>query len=389
MNLVYFVDNKLGGVTSLNYNLASNAPSGLQQTVIHIKQKEWNMTSANVDFPGSKNVYFNFSGDENSYSSIKNLHKLLPQTPGALVLNYENEMAMLDHYPSMHTTYQLVHDHYNLKLSKKYGHVVDVFICHNSTIYRELLEMYPDRKEAIFFLPHGVKIPSVCRTHSDHESGAIKLLFLGRMAASKGIFDLPKISRALAARKVEFEWTCIGNGPELVNLQSEWKSDNVSYFSPSGNDEVLQIASSKDVFVLPTKFEGSPVSLIETMSVGLVPVISRIPGGITDIVKEEIGYAITMDHNEDFANAIAELYFDRQLLKLKSEHCRKKIEADYDLTITALRYYDLFLRYKEFYRTKEIRKIKIGARLDHPLMPSRIVKMIRKVKNRRRNNKRL
>lgn len=380
MKLTYFVDNKLGGVTSLNFNLASLAPKEVNQSVIHIKQKEWTMSNANVDFPNSENIHFEFSGDENGYSIIKNLYKLVANSDGALILNYDIEMAMLDNYQLKHTTFQLVHDNYNLKLAKKYGHVVDVFICHNTAIYCELLLLFPERQKDVFLLPHGVKIPSNCRKHKGNEDGPVKLLFLGRMASSKGIFDLPKISKLLKARNVHFEWTCIGSGPELKQLQSEWTEEKVNFYSPATNDEVLQIASTNDIFVLPTKFEGSPVSLVETMSVGLVPVITQLPGGITDIVKEDIGYTIALDHNEGFADAIAELYLNRNLLKKLSEQCRVKIELEFDLKRTAKKYHDLFAKYQELYKCKKIRKMKVGARLDHPLIPSRVVQLIRRLK---------
>ncbi len=49
-----------------------------------------------------------------------------------------------------------------------------------------------------------------------------------------------------------------------------------------------------DVFVLPTQFEGSPVSLLETMSAGLVPVITDLPGGIREIVEPAVGFRLPM-----------------------------------------------------------------------------------------------
>lgn len=378
MLLVYFVDNKLGGVTSLNYNLASNPISGTEQWVIHIEQEEWKMSRANLHYPVDKELHFHYSGDEHSYKTLKRLRKLVPDREGAMVLNYENEMAMLDHFPVKQTTYQLVHDDYNVRLAKKYGHIVDVFICHNTIIYEALKALFPERCSEIFYLPHGVTIPSLFREHQN-DQGKLKLLFLGRITSSKGIFDLPVISKYLKESGVEFEWVCIGNGPELDTLKSLWNEPGlITFVSPSTNKEVMDICARQDVFVLPTKFEGSPVSLLETMSAGLVPVITRLPGGITDIVSEDIGFAIEMDNNRAFADAINTLYINRELLKKMSVNCRKKVMSGFDVKVTAQAYHSLFLRYREFYKPKVIQKLKVGARLDHPLIPASVTKLIRK-----------
>ena len=383
MTIIYFVDNKLGGVTSLNYNLASHPLAESRQIVIHIDQQEWTMSRANIRFPVDKEIYFSYSGDENTYSSIKNLSKIIPRVKGALILNYENEMVVLDNYSFPQTTYQLVHDNYNLNLAKKYGHVSDIFICHNTVIYDELHRSLPARKSDIYYFPHGVNIPSSFRKHGDNKLHPLKLLFLGRMTFAKGIFDLPLISKLLRERSIKFEWICIGNGPELNALKEQWDpKDKVTFLSPPANKEVLEICAQNDVFVLPTRFEGSPVSLLETMSAGLVPVVSRIPGGITDIVKDDIGYTIPVGDNEAFADAISELYFDRKLLKTLSENCRIKIEKDFDINTTSKKYHELFLRYEEFYKIKEKKKLKIGARLDHPLIPSYFSKTIRRISRR-------
>jgi len=380
LQLTYFIDDKLGGVSSLNLNLASNCPyPDVRQTVIHMRHESSTMAKANITYPVDEELFFSFSDKENSYGMLKRLRGILPGAPGAIVLNYGTEMAMLDHYPVGQTTYQLVHDQYNVRLSQQYGHVVDVFICHNTHIYEDLKRLHPGREQRIFYRPHGVAIPGKWQRHDGPQEKPLRLFFLGRMTTTKGIFDLPVISRHLADMRVPFEWTCIGNGPELERLKGEWPSGfPVRFLSPATNQEVMDICAEQDVFVLPTKFEGSPVSLIETMSAGLVPVISKLPGGITDIVQQDIGYALPVDDNLAFAKAIAELHANRPRLAEMGARCRAKIEKDFDVHKTAAAYHELFHRYEEFYSLKSLRKIKIGSRLDHPMIPGWLTRFLRK-----------
>lgn len=364
----------------MNFNLTANPKNNLiEQWVIHLDEDDAPWTKAFIKYPVAKELYFKFSTQDNSYYLLKKLRKLIPDEPGALVLNYELEMSMLDHYKVSQTTYQLIHDDYNIKLAKKYGHLSDVFICHNSVIYEKLLNLFPDRHEHIFYLPHGVPVPKKFREPTS-EKKALQLLFLGRMAVSKGVFDLPLINDLLREKGVKFEWTCIGGGPELEKLKSLWNpADKVIFLTPDSNEQVMEICVGKDVFVLPTKFEGSPVSLLETMSAGLVPVITDLPGGITDIVNDDIGFKIPMGDNNAFASAIWELYNDRNLLNRLSSNCRDKITKYFDVTITAAKYHELFSKYAHFYREKKLMKKKIGARLDHPLISQRVTKLVRLV----------
>jgi len=380
MKVIYFVDDKQGGVSSLCYNLVANAPvNEYEQWVIQMDWKESDMTRANLVYPATKNIHFIYSSRENQYLEIKRLFDLLPTEDGALVVNYQFEMEMLDHYPVRQTVYQLVHDDYNLGLAKKYHHVVDVFIAHNKHIYEQLLKAIPSRSSNIYYQPHGVPLPTYYRVHSEGGETTLRLLFLGRMNKLKGIFDLPVIHRLLKEKNIKVEWTCIGNGPEKEKLTQLWKEENVRFISPATNDEVLKVASEQDVFVLPTKFEGSPVSLLETMSVGLVPVITDLEGSIQEIVTEEIGFRIAMDNNQGFVKAIARLNADRKLMKSMSANARKKIESTYAVTLTAGGYHDLFKQYKKNFHPKTRLKSKIGARLDQPWLPSVVTRTIRNI----------
>jgi glycosyltransferase involved in cell wall biosynthesis len=133
--------------------------------------------------------------------------------------------------------------------------------------------------------------------------------------------------------------------------------------------------------VLPTKFDGTPVSLLETMSVGLVPVVTDLPGGIHEIVKEDIGFALPVDDNGAFAAAIDRLYRDRDLLERLSKNVRKKAVEQFDIKKTSREYFSKFSAYGELFKSKQLKKEPFGSRLDHPLIPSIVTKTLRTLKN--------
>ena len=375
--ITYFIDDKLGGVSSLNLNLIKHAPADVCQEVIGIVESNGSLSKANIKYPVEKQVEFINHQSHNAYTIIKKLRSLIQNEDGALILNYGTEMAMLDHFQVSQTTFQLVHDEYNLRLAKDYGHIVDVFICHNAFIKDQLLLLYPNRKNDIHFLPHGVEVPQFFRKKTS-DIAPLRLLFLGRLTKSKGIFDLPVIAEILREKGVSVKWTCIGSGPEELDFKSCWNNlDLVEFISPKTNEEVLKIAAQHDVFVLPTKFEGTPVSLLETMSVGLVPIITSLNGGIQEIVSTDIGYALPIDNNEAFANAIIELHENRDKLETLSNACRQKIIDHFNLENTAKSYFSLFLNYADLKKEKKLKKRKLGSTLDQPFLPNFFTRLLR------------
>lgn len=379
MQIIYCIDNKLGGITSLNYNVIKNRPAdGPHQYVINIDQKESTYTKANIRFPADKEFFFTYSVKDNAYAVIKRLFQLIPPGPGALVLNDSLEMQMLDHYKTEKTVYQLVHDEYNFGLAQHYGHIVDIFIAHSRFFYDKLNAALPNRAADIHFLPHGVSIPANYRVQHEPDQ-PLKLLFLGRMTHTKGIFDLPVIDGYLNEWQIPHSWTCIGNGPELPALKQTWtqSAKPVQYVSPATGKEVMEICATHDVFVLPTQFEGSPVSLLETMSAGLVPVITDLPGGIREIVEPAVGFRPPMGDTRGFAAAIQTLANNRALLQQMSETCRQKIIREFNVADTAARYHQLFAAYRTLYKPKVLKKEKIGSRLDQPWIPEIITQTLR------------
>ena len=352
-------------------------PADTNLSVIHIAERDSAMSKSNLTFPVQHQQDFVFDKKDNVFHVIKKLRNLIPNKKGVLVLNYGTEMTMLDHFRVEQATVQLVHDAYNVRLAEKYEHVVDAFICHNRHIEAELKNKLHNRSKDVFYIPHGVKILDAERKEMV-EGRPLKLLFLGRITKAKGVFDLPVIAKMLRDKGIAVEWTCIGNGPEMEAFKTSWDNkDKVNFYTPHSNDEVMAHCLESDVFVLPTKFEGTPVSLLETMSTGLVPVITNLPGGIDEIVTDEIGFKIEIDNNEGFANAIAHLSLNRGEWRNKSIRCKEKVKSDFNLEHTSKQYFEVMLRCKDNKKNKTLKKIKTGSRLDLLWMPNIVTRLLR------------
>jgi glycosyltransferase involved in cell wall biosynthesis len=162
-------------------------------------------------------------------------------------------------------------------------------------------------------------------------------------------------------------------------LEEQWKAEtNIRFAAPETTEEVMQIMNGNDIFLLPTRFEGSPVTILEALSAGIAPVVSDLPGGIREIVRDNVGRVIPLGNNERFADAIAEFHSDRVKLQTMKQNARKLALEKFDIRATSDHYFDLLLQFASFKKEhRDLPSIPVGFRLDQKWLPNALVSFIR------------
>jgi glycosyltransferase involved in cell wall biosynthesis len=382
--IVFVCQNKIGGVQNYYYNLLrANQFDGFCTRVIYVSNSLDHETRLPQLFQSAKEeIVFEHKGDYPVYASFRRLHKLIGKHNGIVFTNFPFELGCLQTFGASKAVAFVVHDEWYIQNAIRYSFLIDVFIAHNPSIFALLNRILPDRKDDIYYLPYGISMAKQVR--QANLSDPLKILFIGRLHTLKGIFDIPVIDDILKENGIICDWTIIGDGPEKENLYQAIKGrSNFRHFSPATNDEVLKIASEHDVFVLPSRLEGLPVSLLEAMSAGLVPVIGNFNEGISTVVTSEIGFVLPMGDTRAFAESIGKLGKNRQLLDTMGEKARLKVRDDYDAITNANAYYELAKRYADLISPRKTNlPFNYGnGRLDKPYLPSFLATSIRRIIN--------
>ncbi|AXY77098.1 glycosyltransferase [Paraflavitalea soli] len=381
--VTHIIVNNLGGITSLISNLIRcKGEDALPQEVLLLNIKGNTNAPSQVD--QDKDIVvkqFSLYPRHNWYHVYRKLAETIGDESGVLVSNDVYELLMLSHYKIPRQVVQIVHDGYNVRLSLQYEEVIDAFICHSRFFYEILCQLLPHRRGDIHHIAYGIPLSGEPRTSRLHHD-PLRLVFLGRHDVNKGVFDLHAIHELLQHKGIPVDWLILGKGPETEKLQEQWKGEKgVRFYTPPSYDEVLQLLSTRDIFVFPTRFEGFPVALTETMSMGCVPIVTDLPGGIREIVRPgDTGYLCSQENNNDFADHIARLHQDRNKLEQLSVQARHVIYEGYNARIQSPRYQALFNELaarKELPRHHAVRR-KIGSRLDQPWIPNTITKYFRR-----------
>lgn len=379
-HIVFTLPACMGGVASFNYNIInySRLIEQFHSKVILIKAKEDNRPLFKDNFKADEVITFNYSFKENQYHVQRRLNDLLGSEEGAIVTDNGLTIQAARRFNNTKTVFHLLHDYFYVSQNIQYGSLIDVAVAHSSffsdAVYAADPQSFAGRN---FYIPYGVR---QLQAMPEKKNAALRLVFLGRLEQSKGVMLLHAVNTLLKAQNIEVQWTIIGKGPLKQPLQAQWEPEgNVSFFEPDSTAEVYALLAQQDIFVFPTSFEGTPVSILECLANGVVTIVNDLPGGIRDIVQEGIGYRVPLNDIQAFAGQVVLLHHNRSLLQQLQKNCYELAKKNYDILQNADHYFGLFLDYKKWRRSEKKAVLSLD-RLDKKYMPNRVVKIVRALK---------
>ena len=148
------------------------------------------------------------------------------------------------------------------------------------------------------------------------DDGKLNLLFLGEIGERKGVFDILKAlseHRNDLKEKIFFHIGGNKRENELKGVIFESKLDSFVRFEGFVfGDKKRELLNQADVFILPSRNEGLPISILEAMSYGCA-IISSPVGGIPEVVTDN-GILVEPGNTGQIYEAIKTLT-DRELVK--------------------------------------------------------------------------
>lgn len=380
--LVFTLPAAMGGVASFNFNIINNAPFNkvFYTKVILLKAKEDNRPIFKDHFNVDECITFSYSFKENQYFVLKRLETLIGKEAGAVVCDNGLTLQACSIFQNPKTVFHLLHDYFYVNQHIAFQNLVDVAIAHSSFFSDCILAFNPkDFANHCFYLPYGVtqydKMPDKNR------GDKLQLFYLGRLSKGKGVDKLLKIEEILNKNNVCVQWTIIGKGELKEGLIESWRGkNNITFISPETTEEVFNLLKEQDVFIFPTEFEGTPVSIMEALSNACVTLVNDLPGGIRDLITPDVGCRLPINNVDEFASIIISLHHDRNKLAELQYQAWAKAKNYYDIKSNAEHYLNLFAHFKELKRLDKKSEINKLSRLDKPYLPNSWVKFIRNLR---------
>jgi glycosyltransferase involved in cell wall biosynthesis len=391
-HLTFVIHDLEGGVASMNYQIVMNADFSRFFNVHFILWRAAEDTGRPFgdDFgPAGEVTRFRYSKYDNYYLTLRRLNRLIDSRPGLVVTNDGMELESARLFGTRSILLSIVHDFYNLKLAVENLDLVDYFLCHTDVFTKTLQSCY-SLQGRVKFLLHGVKVMG--KTAGSRAGGVeghpedvrpLRVVSISRLTAAKGVMLLFSIDSLLQAKGIRVDWVIIGNGELEAELRRQWAGkDNVGFHQPEKQEEVYALAAACEVFISPSNFEGYGIALLEAMSCGLVPVISRLPVGVYSDLPAEAGISVEAGNAGAFADAVESLHRDRARLERMGIEAGRIVAEKYDISVTARNYLDYIhgctvARVDK--RPKPGKKAGLGL-LDKAYIPNGLARMIKRLR---------
>lgn len=174
------------------------------------------------------------------------------------------------------------------------------------------------------------------RRNHDRDKKILEIVFIGRLASQKNpLLFIEAIKKLPVNLQEKIHVSVIGDGPQKHDLQMRIKglavADHITFTGAIPRESVLSFLDERaDIFVLTSRFEGFPYSILEAMSAE-VPIIATDVGGIREAVGDDAGILISRNDADAFFGALATLIQDSRLRKRMGRNGRPRIERFFSI----------------------------------------------------------
>ena len=176
--------------------------------------------------------------------------------------------------------------------------------------------------------------------------------FLAFISPQKGLEYLLRGIRLVKKKYNNVKLIVVGDAPphqaeyymKLKYLVSELElSENVLFLGYVKRKEIPLLLSAFDIFVSASIYEGTPVTILEAMSMG-IPVVATDVGGVSEqVLNGETGILITPKNPNAIAEAIIFLLQNKDKRIEMGKKARRRIQKVFSLQKCVLQYRKLYL----------------------------------------------
>ena len=183
------------------------------------------------------------------------------------------------------------------------------------------------------YVDNGINIEKIDKVieHTEKKKNKKPVIFtIGRISLQKDPVLFNRIAEYF--KNLRFVW--IGDG----KLRSKLTSPNIEIIGWKNEREVLKLANCYDVFLLTSKWEGLPMSLLEAMYLKKICVASNVIGN-NNVINGNNGFLC--NNLDDYINVITKLV-DNGIPDELLENAKNDIVQHYNSNVMAEKYAEIY-----------------------------------------------
>ncbi len=178
----------------------------------------------------------------------------------------------------------VLHTHYpdlESDLRRQAG-LLDGVLCVTASLARKVRTALPDLPEQrIELLPVPVSVPDRPAEKGPLTGRKMILGFSGRVSKEQKRVDrFPELIRCLEQAGIDFRLDIVGEGPQRAWLQRQFRHHpRVRIYGKLLGDDYWEVLARWDFTVFVSDYEGLPITMLEAMSLGALPLYPAIGSG--------------------------------------------------------------------------------------------------------------
>lgn len=196
-------------------------------------------------------------------------------------------------------------------------------------------------------LPIGQRDRLEFRREAQMGADDLVLISVGRLVYQKAhevlVACMPEVLKEFPNAKAMI----FGEGPLRMGLQSQVErlglSNSISL--PGRSDHIVQYLASADIFILPSRWEGLPIALLEAMSAGLPCIATKVEGVDEVLVEGVHGLFVPVEDSSALAQAILQLLRAPEVRARMGAAARLRVSTSYTVDRMCEKYLELMLSY--------------------------------------------
>lgn len=238
----------------------------------------------------------------------------------------------------------------NKELTEKYLLHADKIVCVSTECLKNFNMLFPKLSSKSMYLPN-INSAEYIRSRSmesiedddlEHmkKCKKFKIISVCRLSIyHKGIDRMIWAASEMKKAGLEFEWYVLGDGTERSEVEKliQINDVNTCFFLFGAKMNPYPYIKLADVFCLPSRYEGKPVVITETMMLGIPPIVTEYASA-REQIENNVDGIIVENSDGAIGNALKEIYYNRETLReikkkllLRDYSNKKDIEKVVDL----------------------------------------------------------
>ena len=187
------------------------------------------------------------------------------------------------------------------------------------------------------------------RAQEGYEEADIIFVSIARLSPQKDPLSLIRAFAAAASCAHGLHLLLVGDGPLRPELEAQVKAlglkQRVCFLGV--RTDIPEILAAADVFVLSSRWEGNPLSVMEAMAAGK-PVVATAVGGVPELVEDGVsGILVPPQSPEALAEAMIRLAQDPALRQRMGQAARERAQERFSVERMAREYEQLYAKLLE------------------------------------------